>query len=75
MRTAEERDRQTLVVVRALVRFCAVVAGLLCALAAADLAIGVDENLHAALLLLTLLAGAAAAVAPLRRSGRRPGLS
>ena len=68
---AEERDRQMLVVVRALVRFCAGVAGMLCALAAADLAVGVDENLHAALLLLALLVGAAAAVAPLRRAGRR----
>jgi len=72
---AEERDRQMLVFVRLLVRFCAGVAGMLCALAAADLAVGVDEKLHAALLLLALLVGAAAAVAPLRRAGRRDGSS
>jgi hypothetical protein len=70
MRTAEERDQQTLLIVRAVVRFLAVVACSWCVLAALDLAVGLDEDLHAPLALAAVLAGGVAAVIRLRNQSR-----
>jgi hypothetical protein len=66
VRTAEERDEQTLLIVRAVVRFVAVVACSWCLLAAFDLAVGLDEELHAPLALAAVGAGVLAMVARLR---------
>lgn len=70
MRTAEERDQQTLLIVRAVVRFVAVVACSWCLLAAVDLAVGLDPELHAPLGLSAVALGVVAAVARLRRDAR-----
>ena len=70
MRTPEERDRQTLLIVQALVRFLGVVAGTLCLLAGLSLVVTIPVELSRTLLLLAIVLGAALAVAHLLRVGR-----
>lgn len=70
MRTAEERDQQTLLIVRAVVRFLAVVACSWCVLAVLDLAVGLDDDLHAPLALAAVAVGLVAAVTRLRHDSR-----
>jgi hypothetical protein len=75
VRTAAERDELTLLIVRAVVRFVAVVAGAWCLLAAIDLAVGIDRDAHVPLALGAVGLGVVAAVARLRRGAREvPGL-
>jgi hypothetical protein len=70
VRTPEERDRQTLLVVQGLVRFLGVVAGTLCVLAALSLAVEIPVELSRTLLLVAVAVGAAFAVSHLLRVGR-----
>ena len=65
MRTAEERDQQTLLIVQALVRFFGVVALTLCALAAAQLTVGIDHELATWLLTFAIVMGIVLAVSRL----------
>jgi hypothetical protein len=70
VRTAEDRDRQTLVIVTALLRFCGVVAFSWLLLAGIELTIGIDDDLGSQLLLVSAFVGAAVGVGYLVRSGR-----
>jgi hypothetical protein len=70
VRTPEERDRQTLLIVQALVRFFGVVAGTLCVLAGVSLVVSVPDGLASPLLMLAVAVGTAAAVGHLLRVGR-----
>ena len=74
MRTAEERDRQTLTIVAALVRFLSVVACTWVVLAALDLFVGIDDDLEAPLLVASVGLGLVAMVVQLVHSvgHRRP---
>lgn len=74
MRTPEERDRQTLTVVTYLVRFLCVVAWAWVALAALDLAVGVDRGEKVPLLVASVGLGILAVV-PLVRARRRDPVS
>jgi hypothetical protein len=70
VRTPEERDEQTLLIVQSVVRFVGVVAALLCVLAAASLVTDIPPSVATTLVSLALVVGAAAAVAHLLRVGR-----
>jgi hypothetical protein len=70
VRSAEDRDRQTLVIVTALVRFVAVVACCWLVLAGLQLTVGVDDELGSQLLLASAVLGLAAAVGYLLRVRR-----
>jgi hypothetical protein len=65
VRTAEERDRRTLTVVAALVRFLSVVACSWVVLAAVDVVVGVDDDLKIPLLAASVGLGVVATVAHL----------
>ena len=75
MRTPEERDRQTLTVVSYLVRFLCVVAWTWVALAALDLAVGVDHDDKVPLLVASAGLAVLAVVAPLARARRKEPVS
>ena len=74
MRTPEERDRQALTVVTYLVRFLCVVAWTWVALAALDLAVGVDHDDKVPLLVASAGLGILAVV-PLVRAKRQDQVS
>jgi hypothetical protein len=72
MRSAEERDLRILAIVQGTVRFLGALAGTLCVLAAADLAVGIPAAWHDVLLLLAVVVSVGLAAAhPLRAHGHR----
>jgi len=70
VRTAEERDRQILTIVAALVRFLSVVAGTWVVLAALDLVVGIDDDVKGPLLVASTGLGVVAMVVHLLRARR-----
>ena len=66
----EERDRQTLLIVQAVVRFVGVVACTLCVLAAVSLVVDIPDRLASTLLIMAVVLGTVVAAAHLLRVGR-----